>query len=77
MIQKILIDTVLKGTLAGIGSVFVGAVETVIKYTFTRKMAIRVTIDLLDFVTGLTETKKDDEYLAIVKANLIKSGELE
>jgi hypothetical protein len=77
MIQKILVDTILKGTLAGIGSVFVGAVETVIKYTFTKKMAIKVIVDLMKFLAKSTQTNIDDEIVGRLEADLRKAGELE
>ena len=76
MIQKILVDTILKGTLTGIGSVFVGAVETVIKYTFTKKMAIKVIVDLMKFLAKSTQTNIDDEIVARLEADLRKAGEL-
>ena len=77
MIQKILLDTILKGTLTGIGSVFVGSVETIIKYTFTKKMAIKVIVDLMKFLAKSTKTNIDNEIVERLEADLRKAGELE
>jgi len=76
MIQKLLLDTILKGTLSGIGSVFVGGVETVIKYTFTKKMAIKVIVDLMEFLAKSTKTNVDNEIVNNLKKDLMEAGEL-
>jgi uncharacterized protein (AIM24 family) len=74
--MNLIIDTLLKGTLSGIGSVFIGAIETVIKYTFTKKMAIKVIVDLMGFLAKSTKTNIDNEIVDRLKQDLISVGEL-
>ncbi len=77
MLEKIIIDTILKGTGTAISGVFVGAIETVLKYLFTKKMAIKVIVDLMEFLAKSTKTNIDDLAVAHLKADLRKAGEID
>jgi hypothetical protein len=77
MIHKILVDTVFKGALQGIGTGIVGAIGTIVKFTFSRKMMIRLLIDLCKIIANSTKTDVDDKLVASVEKELKKAGEIE
>ena len=76
MIEKLIIGTILKGTGNAVAGVFIGAVETIIKYTFTKKMAIKVIVDLMEFLANSTKTNVDDIIVKNLKKDLMEAGEL-